>query len=98
MIQVAPEELTLDKGLSFNVYPNPATADNIRLELLGMAESPVQVKIVDQMGRELYTQTFETPGLASGQQLALPSSPQGGVYILMVNQGERQLRKKVMVK
>lgn len=97
-LEAAPEEVSMEEASSFNVYPNPASADNIRLELQGMAESPVQVKIVDQMGRELYAQTFETPGLASGQQLALPSSAQGGVYILMVNQGERQLRKKVVVK
>lgn len=97
-VEVAPEELSMEEGLSFNVYPNPASADNMRLELQGMAEAPVEVKIVDQMGRELYAQTFESPGLASGQQLALPASAQGGVYILMVNQGERQLRKKVVVK
>jgi hypothetical protein len=97
-LEAAPEEVSMEEALSFNVYPNPASADNIRLELQGMAESPVQVKIVDQMGRELYAQTFQTPGLASGQQLALPSSAQGGVYILMVNQGQRQLRKKVVVK
>jgi hypothetical protein len=97
-LEAAPEQVSMEEALSFNVYPNPASADNIRLELQGMAESPVQVKIVDQMGRELYAQTFETPGLASGQQLALPSSAQGGVYILMVNQGQRQLRKKVVVK
>jgi hypothetical protein len=95
-VQVAPEEISME-GVSVNIYPNPASADNLNLELGGLEDSPVEVRLVDQLGRELFTETFESPGLASGRQLALPPSAQGGVYILMVNQGQRQLRKKVMV-
>jgi hypothetical protein len=96
-MEMTPEE-GLAEEFSFSVYPNPASADNINVQLTGMEEAPVQVRIVDQLGRELYTGTFDTSALAAGQQLSIPASSLGGVYILMVNQGQRQLRKKVVLK
>lgn len=97
--QVSGEEESLtDAEFGFNVYPNPATVDNIQLELRGMEERPVQVRIVDQLGRALYDNTFESPSLAAGRKLSLPRDSKGGVYILLVNQGERQLRKKVVIR
>ena len=97
-IAISSEEDPMEKGVSFNVYPNPVTSDNIYLQLEGIGEAPVEVRMVDQLGREIFAETFESPALSAGQQLNLPTSAQGGVYILMVNQGQRQLRKKVMVK
>ena len=63
-----------------------------------MDDAPLQLRIIDQLGRELYSNTFESPSVVAGRQLALPPSSREGVYILMVNQGQRQLRRKVMVK
>ena len=91
------EEAVSEADFKFNVYPNPATVDNIQLELRGMEEVPVQVRIVDQLGRAVYDNTFESPAVVAGQQLRLPANSGGGVYILLVNQGNRQLRRKVMV-
>lgn len=98
-VQLSPEEdMTAEGGFAFEVYPNPASADNINLDLRGVEEAPLQVRIVDQLGRELYNNTFESPSVIAGKQLALPPDTKEGVYILMVNQGQRQLRRKVMVK
>ena len=97
--EVMPEpEVYPEAGVVFDVYPNPAPADNLTLRLTGLADAPVQVRIVDQLGRELYAHTFGSPALARGQQLALPAGSKGGVYILMVNQGMRQMRKKVVLR
>lgn len=97
--QVAPEEVEVfpEEGLAVNIYPNPASADNLNLRLSGFADAPVEVRMVDQVGREVYVNTFESPALTEGRQLALPPSSKGGVYILMVNQGTRQLRTKVLL-
>ena len=96
-ISIEEEELT-EAGFGLDVFPNPATADNINLSLGNAFEGPVQVRIVDQLGRELYNNRFESAGLASEQQISLPRSSQAGVYILMINQGKLQVRRKVMVK
>ncbi|HET9485928.1 MAG TPA: T9SS type A sorting domain-containing protein [Chryseosolibacter sp.] len=93
-----PENLMAEEDFAFNVYPNPASADNINLQLQGMENLPVEVRIVDQLGRELYKNTFDSPSLSNGQQLTLPTPAKGGVYIVMIDQGGRQLRKKVVLK
>jgi hypothetical protein len=98
-VKLEPEEdMSAESEFAFEVYPNPASADNINIDLRGMEEAPLQVRIIDQLGRELYSNTFESPSVVAGRQLALPPSSKEGVYILMVNQGQRQLRRKVMVK
>ena len=96
-MQVATEGETLNRDFAFDVYPNPAKADNINLNLRGVEETPVQVRIIDGLGRELYNNTFENPSLATGTQLTLPKDTRAGVYVLMINQGTLQLRKKVVV-
>lgn len=96
--EAATAEVNMETEFAFDVYPNPATADNINLQLDGLEESPVEVRIVDQLGREMYSNTFDSPSLAAGQRLSLPAASGGGIYILMINQGQRQLRKKMMLK
>lgn len=98
-VQAQPqEELTAEEIVTFDVYPNPATLDNINLDLRGLAEAPLQVRIVDGLGREMYSEVFESPAIAAGQTISLPANSKGGVYMLMVNQGNTQLRRKVLVK
>jgi len=101
------EEAAVDEAISeqsgeeifeFDVYPNPATKGDINLDLRGAQDGPLQVRIIDQLGRELYNNTFESPASVAAQQLTLPGDTRGGVYVLLVNQGNRQLRRRVMVK
>ena len=96
-MQVSTEGETLNRDFAFDVYPNPAKADNINLNLRGVEATPVQVRIIDGLGRELYNNTFENPSLATGTQFTLPKDTRAGVYVLMINQGTLQLRKKVVV-
>jgi len=97
--EIAEADLMKESGVeNVGVYPNPTTADNINLDLTGIDEAPLQVRIVDQLGRVLYNGIFESPALAASQQITLPSNSRGGIYILMINQENRQLRRKVLVK
>lgn len=96
--EVSAEDMMTETTAEFDVYPNPATADNINLDLRGIADAPLQVRVVDQLGRELYYNVFESPAHASGERIVLPSDARGGVFIVMMNQGQRQFRRKVMVK
>ncbi len=84
--------------VSFSVYPNPASADNFNVQWQGGEALPVVVRIVDQLGREVYGREFDHASLARGQPIALPPSVQPGIYILMISQGQRQVRKKVMLR
>lgn len=93
----APMEEQAEMEFTVDIYPNPAREGNINLRVVGGGDAPVKVRIVDQLGRDLYSNTFNTSALAAGQQLAVPASGQGGIYFLMINQGQRQVRRKVVI-
>lgn len=97
--EIVTNVLTIEEeeALQVDVYPDPVTPGDINLALRGMGEGPVQVRIVDQLGREHYNKVFASPALATSEQLALPTNAAGGMYVLMINQGNLQLRRKVMV-
>lgn len=97
-VEAMVEEVSAEESVVFDIYPNPTTADNINLQLEGLSDAPLQVRIVDQLGRELYANTFESPAMTRGEQIALPAASKGGVYILMINQGRMQMRKKVVLR
>lgn len=97
-IQVASEGGTSNADFTFNVYPNPTSAGNINFDLRGAEDAPVQIRIVDGLGRELYNNTFESPSLAAGQQFTLPKDSRAGMYVVMIHQGNRQIRRKVVVR
>jgi hypothetical protein len=84
--------------LSFSVYPNPASADNLTLQWSGGGDLPVEVKLMDQLGREVYGAVFQSATLRDGQPLSLPPSAKAGVYVLMINQGNTQVRRRVVMK
>jgi hypothetical protein len=97
-VEMTGEDEVVEGVFSFSVYPNPATVNNLNIQLQGAGNEPVQVKMIDQLGKELFAVTFENAVLAGDQQLALPPSVQGGMYVLLISQGQRQLRKKVVLK
>ncbi|HEX8038490.1 MAG TPA: T9SS type A sorting domain-containing protein, partial [Chryseosolibacter sp.] len=83
---------------SFSVYPNPGTAGSLSLRWEGAGAMPVEVRLVDQLGREVYAAVLAGEALRGDRPLALPASTRGGMYILVVSQGRRQERRRVMLR
>lgn len=92
----AAEEYPAEEALS--VYPNPATLSDLTVQFTTSGESPVEVRILDPLGRALYSNVFSSADLLRGERLALPASSRGGMYIVMITQGTRQVRRKVLVR
>jgi hypothetical protein len=97
-LEMVPEDSVVQQDLSFSVYPNPATSGTVNLHLQGAGEGPVRVTLTDQLGKEWYTETFEGPVLQTDQPLTLPATVPGGVYIMLLRQGQKQVRTKVVLK
>ena len=97
-IEMVPEADSVEEVFSFSVYPNPATRDNVNLHLQGAGNEPVRVKMIDQLGKEVYATTVEPNELAGDQRLILPATVQGGVYILLIRQGQKEIRQKVVLR
>jgi hypothetical protein len=49
------------------------------------------------MGKEIYSGTIEASSLSTDQSIDLPGSAPGGVYLLHIQQGNRQIREKVVL-
>ena len=95
-LEMVPEE-EVQEEFAISVYPNPTTPGNINLNLQGASEEPVQVVITDQMGKEIYSGTIQASDLSADQSINLPASARGGVYLLHIQQGKRQIRQKVVL-
>ncbi|MCB9283647.1 MAG: T9SS type A sorting domain-containing protein [Lewinellaceae bacterium] len=75
----------------FSIYPNPAYQEAI-VELTGFEGGPVQIELIDLMGRKLWSQTKEAPSDFYKETIDLQSFPTG-LYFVRV-----QHRNKVWVK
>src|SRR5690606_17626732 len=82
---------------SLNVYPNPVSTPEVYLKLkTSNTESPVSVKIVDLLGKVHMNRSFEANELIN--ELSLDrSSLSGGIYIFLVQQADRVIKKKVII-
>lgn len=87
-----------EESFHATLYPNPATADNLNIQVQTMTDEPVQVRLVDLLGRELYGTTYEATDLYYEQKLGLPPALPDGIYILWINQGRWNRKERVIIK
>jgi hypothetical protein len=79
-----------------NIYPNPNNGELVNLNITGITSNEVYVRIMDSMGREVYTNRYLVDGslntmLNFGQSLAQ------GVYILEMRAGEVVKTQRMVV-
>jgi hypothetical protein len=84
--------------LTANVYPNPATQSELNLRVETVSEHPVVVRIVDFTGREVYRSEFRPEEVAAGVQILPSGDLYDGIYIMMVNQGDRIVKERISIK
>jgi pimeloyl-ACP methyl ester carboxylesterase len=81
-----------------NIYPNPATQDDIHVQVETVIPSPVRVRLIDPMGRNLFEEIFQPGEIAQGIRIAPPGVMNTGMYVVVVRQERLTVRKKVLVK
>jgi hypothetical protein len=88
-----------DEPLQINAYPNPASPDELNISIYSpVRDLPVKVQMFDQMGRTIFTIEDNAEKLEQGFRPPLPAATSNGVYVIIANQGERTLRRKVMIR
>ena len=87
-------------GNSFkvSVYPNPTTQENIHLTVETVLPAPVQVRLIDLVGRNLFESIFHPGEAPGGINISIPGIISTGVYMLVITQGNTRVREKVLVK
>jgi hypothetical protein len=90
----APLTLDFSHFTDFAVYPNPAT-DNVVVDLSNVLNLPINVSIMDLMGKNIAKTSFDkAPNTAS---LDLSNIPAGTYFIRLQVKGKRDVMKKLAI-
>jgi hypothetical protein len=81
-----------------NIFPNPTTQDNIQVQVETVVNAPMRVSLLDPVGRSLFAEIFQPADVAHGIRIITPGLVNTGIYIVVVEQGEMQVRQKVIIK
>jgi hypothetical protein len=75
---------------ALNVYPVPTTSDNLNFKVKS-ATGPVQVRLIDSMGRSLYENLFSKEEAEQGAHIAPKETLNNGIYIIVVNKEKKRI-------
>lgn len=96
---ISAQNLTIEDGeMQSDMYPNPARPhENITLQMTGSTE-PVSIRLMDMMGKSYYEKTL-TPGNYERRLEIIPQqSLTSGIYILLIHQGSKTMKRTLIVK
>lgn len=93
VISLSPHQ---DKNANIEVYPNPGTAESIKIECYTIDNQPIHISIIDNTGRIVASKIQEQSvghlsSIASNTQLA------AGVYTVTIHTGTSSIRKRVTI-
>lgn len=92
-------EVVEPSALQASVFPNPSREFEI-LNVSVQAEDtmePVRVQLINMAGRPLYDQVFSPRDLEAGSQVTPNEKLPRGLYIMVIKQGNRTVRERVLV-
>jgi hypothetical protein len=85
------------QGLELSVYPNPSNGNNIQLMLSGMNTEVAQVRMLDAMGKQIWTNKFNTLEL-SNTSIELEQSLADGIYFIQIVSGKETISQRFLVR
>jgi hypothetical protein len=91
-------EIHVEKsGQRITVYPNPATVDNLNLQLNNKEAGLYEVQLITTFGQTLITKTFNYIGGNGKEKINLGTSIPKGIYQLQIKdpQGDKKLIRVV---
>ncbi|MEO5648847.1 MAG: T9SS type A sorting domain-containing protein [Ginsengibacter sp.] len=80
-------------NLEFNVYPNPATAGNLKFQLVNQKAGLYEVRLVNSFGRIFMARTIQHKGGSSLENIRPEVNIPKGIYRLEIKTpaGNRQV-------
>ncbi len=91
--------LSENSSSEFNVdvYPNPSTKDNIFVRVSSPANGPVQIRMINSLGRAVIDQSYDAKTVSDGVKLTSTESINNGIYVILVNHGNAVIKKKILI-
>ena len=88
----------LNEDINFNVYPNPSTSENVTVLISGNKNSDVILKVIDNIGREIYSGTVQMSDSNVSINLSDVCSLNSGVfYTISLISKDMTLSRKISV-
>lgn len=82
---------------NMKLYPNPSTSDNVFVNFEPETDDPVEVSMVNLVGKSYFRQTVAAEDARGGIHIRPSSSLTNGIYVVMVNQGSRLAKEKIVI-
>jgi len=79
-----------------SVYPNPVTGSTIGLQFTNQPKGKYAISLYNNLGQQVYQNTFNHIGGSASQTLQLHSQLASGIYQLSVINGENTIIQKVV--
>jgi 1,4-alpha-glucan branching enzyme len=89
--QVVSQEMEL------SVYPNPSNGNNIQMMLSGIDAETVQVRMLDAMGKEIWTNKYNTLEL-SNTSIEFEQQLADGIYFIQIVSGKQTISQRFLVR
>jgi hypothetical protein len=83
-------------ALSTNIYPNPNNGEIVNLNVTGITTPDVFVRIMDSMGREVYTNRYAVDG-SLNTMVSFSKPLAQGVYLIEFTTGNEVKTQRMMV-
>ncbi|HEY8403037.1 MAG TPA: T9SS type A sorting domain-containing protein, partial [Flavobacteriales bacterium] len=88
--------LTTAESIESSIYPNPNTGEMVNLNITGITSNEVYVRVLDSMGREVYTNRYSVDGsLNTVVSFAKPLAQ--GIYMLELRAGVEVKTQRMVV-
>lgn len=97
-MEVLTQENTETQNVLMDIYPNPIRPSESMNVVINGTSEPVKVKLLDLMGKSYYEKTFAADDLTLGTQILPNEQLIQGLYIMVIHQGNRTVKQKVIVK
>lgn len=87
-----------EDSFEVSVYPNPAAEDHLNVLVETVLPAPVEVRLLDPLGRNLFEGVFQPGEISQGVRITPAGRMDNGLYVVSVTQGKVRVRRKVVVK
>jgi hypothetical protein len=95
---VIAAEPTIENALMVNVFPNPANEQNINIQVFSESRFAVGVQLLDPIGQVVYANQFDVNEAKQGIKLTTEGKLTNGIYFIRINQGEKIVQRKLLIK
>ncbi len=87
-----------EDSFDVSVYPNPATEDHLNVLVETVMPAPVEIRLLDPLGRNLFDGVFQPGEISQGVRISPNGRMDNGLYVVTVTQGKTRVQRKVVVR